>query len=199
MNTKLYRSIGLTAITLLAPLLLNATPVAAAPLGKAGAIDAQLPQATYTFDTAGGPIAGAIEIAGKGSNWFKFKYHYDNKGSNENSRDNADPTQALVQLKTAAIGCLTFDVWTQDRLQNPQHNEKDKNSKNDKVAPVGSGTPLFKGSVMEEHVKKDVVDALTLTWAGSAATSDTYYIVVKNHSDAACSYSLSVSGPDVSF
>jgi hypothetical protein len=183
----------------LAPLLLTATPASAASLSKAGAIDAKLPQTTYTFDTAGGPMAGAIEIAAKGSNWFKFKYHYDNKGTSENSNDNADPTQALVQLKTAAIDCLAFDVWTQDRLQNPQHKEQDKNSKNDKVAPIGSGTPLFKNSVMEEHVKKDVVDAQTLTWSGSAATSDTYYIVVKNRSNVACSYSLSISGPDVSF
>lgn len=99
----------------------------------------------------------------------------------------------------AVASCVSFDVWTLERLQTPQHNSQDKNNKNDKIAPVGRGTPDGKGNVRVDGVQQDVTDAQLLSWAGSAATSDTYYIVVKNRTNAACSYSLSISGPDVSF
>jgi hypothetical protein len=97
---------------------------------------------THSFGTAAGPIAGMIQIEAKSSNWFKFKYNYDNSDS-----DNK-PTQALVGLKMQTPGCVSFAVWTPGRLCDPQHN---------------------------------------------------HYIVVKNKTTAACSYSLSISGPDVSF
>lgn len=197
MFTKLHQSIGMALIIALAPIMLAATPVAAA----APEVIAP-PKPTYTFDTAGGPVAGTVQIEAKGSNWFKFKYTYDNTKTEERNADgnhNSEPTQAFVNLKMAVANCVSFDVWTQDRLQTPQHNGQDKDAKNDKITPVGRGTPYSKGSVQVDGKQQDVSDAQMLTWAGSAATSDTYYVVVKNRTDAACSYSLSISGQDVSF
>jgi hypothetical protein len=147
-------------------------------------------------------VAGWVQLEAKGSNWFKFKYHYDNAKTEHKNTDgshNNVPTQALVNLKMAMANCVSFDVWTQERLQNPQHNSQDKNAKNDKIAPVGRGTAYSKGSVQVDGKQQDVTDAQLLTWAGSAATSDTYYVVVKNRTNAACSYSLSIGGLDVSF
>lgn len=199
MVRKLHHVIGLAVITALTPVMLAATPDAAQAQSRIEAQPAAkavvaVPPATYSFGTAAGPVAGLIQIDAKSSNWFKFKYDYDNSES-----DNV-PTQALVQLKTATSGCLSFDVWTAGRLQNPQHTGQDTDSSNDRVMPVGSGTPEFIRSVHESgQPDQDVFNALSLTWAGSARTSETYYIVVKNNTSAACNYSLTISGPDISF
>ena len=109
---------------------------------------------------------------------------------------------------------MSFTVWTPGRLKNPVHNEKDmKNGKpdhtNDRPQPVGYGTPLTKGTVHTADVdtglftNKDkgeaITDAQTLVWVGGAQASDTYYVVVKNTTNAPVNYKISISGPDVSF
>ena len=191
-------TISLALITVLTPVMLATTP---GPVQAQTRTEAQpakvavaVPAPTYSFGTAAGPVAGMIEISSKSSNWFKFKYDYDNSDS-----DN-DPTQALVRLKMATPGCVSFEVWTPERLRQPQHNSQDSDTKNDRVTPVGGGTPEF---LRSEHrageQSTDVVNPLSLTWAGSAKSSDTYYVVVKNKTSMACHYSLSISGPDVSF
>ncbi|RIK42757.1 MAG: hypothetical protein DCC55_07850 [Chloroflexi bacterium] len=96
-------------------------------------------------------------------------------------------------------GCASFEVWTRGRLQNSQHDAKDRDSTNDKVEPVGRGTPFSTGSIRVDGEKQAVVDAQTLTWLGSSEATETYYIVVKNKTHAACNYTLSIRGPDVSF
>jgi hypothetical protein len=199
MFKKLQHAIGLAVITALAPIMLAATPDTVQAQTRTEAQPATkfataVAQPTYSFGTAAGPVAGLLQIDAKSSHWFKFKYDYDNSDS-----DNV-PTQALVNLKMATAGCVSFDVWTPGRLQNPQHNGQDTDNRNDRVTPVGSGTPEFQRSVHESgQPNQDVFDAMTLTWAGSARMSDTYYIVVKNKTTAACTYSLAISGPDVSF
>lgn len=198
MFRKLHHTVSLAVITALAPVMLAATPgpVLAQTHTEAqpATVAVTVPAPTYSFGTAAGPGAGIIEIASKSSNWFKFKYSYDN-----NDSDN-EPTQALVRLKMATPGCVSFEVWTPGRLRDPQHNDQDSDTKNDRVAPVGGGTPEF---LRSEHrageQSTDVVNPLSLTWAGSAKSSDTYYVVVKNKTEAACTYSLSISGPDVSY
>jgi hypothetical protein len=198
MFRKLHHTLGLAVITALAPVMLAATPSLVLAQTQT---DVQSPKVavavaapTYSFGTAAGPVAGMIQIDPKSSNWFKFKYDYDNRDADH------DPTQAVVRLKMATPGCVSFDVWTPARLREPQHNGLDADARNDRVTPVGSGTPEF---IRTDHhtgdLNRDVFNPLTLTWAGSARSSDTYYIVVKNKTDAACNYSLAINGPDVSF
>src|SRR6478672_4067529 len=103
-------TISLALITVLTPVMLATTP---GPVQAQTRTEAQpakvavaVPAPTYSFGTAAGPVAGMIEIASKSSNWFKFKYDYDNSDSAN------EPTQALVRLKMATPGCVSFDVWT---------------------------------------------------------------------------------------
>ena len=80
---------------------------------------------------------------------------------------------------------------------------------NDRTQPVGYGTVMTKGTVHQSDITdgpfadKDkgeaITDAQTLVWVGGATASDTYYVVVKNNTDTAANYTISVSGPDVSF
>jgi hypothetical protein len=197
MFRNLQHAIGLTVLTALAPLMVVATPDAAHAQTRSEAQPAKVAVAvaapTYSFGTAAGPGSGWIQIEPQTSNWFKFKYDYDNSDS-----DN-EPTQALVNLKMEQAGCVSFEVWTPGRLRDPQHADQEQNSRNDRVTPVGAGTPYSKGSVTVDGEERAQLDVLNLTWAGSATASDTYYIVVKNKTNAACNYSLSISGPDVSF
>lgn len=196
MFRKLHHTVGLAVITALAPVMLAATPDTAQAQIRTETqptVAVAVPAPTYSFGAAAGPVAGWLQIDAKSNNWFKFKYDYDNSDSDNQA------TQALVQLKMETPGCVTFEVWTPGRLRDPQHDSSDKDSRNDRVTPVGRGTPVNQGSVQGDREHRDVFDALTLTWSGSAKASDTYYILVKNKTTAACNYSLSISGPDVSF
>jgi hypothetical protein len=192
--TKRIQAVGAVVFSALAPLILVVAPVAAQAKLPTDAQPAMVQTHVGTgISTASGPLTGSIHLDPQSSNWFKFKYSYDNSDS-----DN-DATNAFVQLKMDKTGCANFEVWTRGRLQNPQHNSENFDSRNDRVEPVGRGTPLSKGSITVDGEEKAVTDAQTLTWLGSAEASDTYYIVVKNKTNAACNYSLSISGPDVSF
>jgi hypothetical protein len=192
--TKRIQTAGRVVIAVLAPLILAVAPVAAQTKLPTDAPPAMTQAHVGTgLSTAGGPIAGSIHLDAQSNNWFKFKYSYDNSDS-----DN-DPTDALVLLKMDKTGCASFEVWTRGRLQNPQHNSEDFDSRNDKIEPVGRGTPFNKGSIFVDGEEKAVVDAQTLTWLGSSEATETYFIVVKNKTNAACNYTLSIRGPDVSF
>jgi hypothetical protein len=198
MFRKFHHAVSLTVITVLTPILLTAmlgtaqAQIRTETQPDKAALAAAAP--TYSFGTAAGPVADLIQIDAKSSNWFKFKYRFDNSDS-----DNV-PTQALVRLEMETPGCVTFEVWTPGRLRDPQHSSRDDDNRNDRVTPVGSGTPELVGTMRQSNEQRQqVFDALTLTWAGSAKASDTYYVVVKNKTTAACNYSLSISGTDVSF
>lgn len=200
MITKAYTTFALAIVTSLTPLLLSAAPILAAeqPV-ETPSVATSVPAAPATsFEQSSGPLSGAIQIPAHGSQWFKFKYTYDNSDS-EN-----DPTEAQVVLKTDTAGALSFEVWTRSRMQNPQYETNDIDHENGKVMPVGHGTSWLKetirthnddGSIDEERV----LDAQTLVWAGSQKATETFYVLVKNTSDTPVTYTIAISGPDVSY
>jgi hypothetical protein len=95
---------------------------------------------------------------------------------------------------------------------------------NDKVQPVGVGTIVNLGALhsyldYQDNVaaqaqpkqqlstdttlptdkKGNVLNPQVLTWVGGARQSDTYYVAVKNNSNAPARYQLSISGPTISY
>jgi hypothetical protein len=201
MLTKLYKLISLAAITLLMLAQAVVTPVSAA---AAPATDR---------DGASGPLAGAIGIAPGAVQWYKFKYKYDNSKSDNNA------SEATVLLKMDAAGCVGFDVDTPGTLATPA---------GEKHNPIGRGSPLTKklpdrdplneakiaddaedtngdGKIDEKENPYDqqphgvVKNEQVLVWVGGGRATETFYVVVKNHSKSACAYQLTINGPTVSF
>lgn len=196
MITKLYTSVALAVVTGLTPILMTAAPVLAeeqpVPVPAVAATPAS------SFEQAGGPTSGPIQIAAQSSQWFKFKYTYDNSDT-----DN-DPTEAQVVLKTDQAGAVSFEVWTQGRMQHPQYDADDVDHENGKVTPVGEGTPVLEEIIRERNDdgtidEENVFDEQTLVWAGSQKATETFYVLVKNTSDAPVTYTISISGSDVSY
>jgi len=138
--------------------------------------------------SAGAPLANAVEIAGKSSQWYKFKFDYDN------SDDENEPSQAIVELRSATIACLKFEVWSKGDLDFPRLDD------NDKPQPTGQGTPLIIDREIDDEGDETIttVDNL-LQWAGGSKGSTFYYVIVKNNGEQSCSYQLKISGPDVTF
>jgi len=191
MLNKLYTSIVMAVVIALTPILLAVAPVFAE--GQS----AQALPAT-SFEQAGGPISGSIQIPAHSSQWFKFKYYYDNSETDNN------PTEAQVMVKTATPEAIRFEVWTRDRMQSPQYDAQDTDHEDGQVLPVGHGTPLTIGTTHERESdgslhEETIVEPQTLVWAGGQDATDTFYVLVKNTSDAPVNYTISISGPDVSY
>lgn len=128
--------------------------------------------------------------------------------------------RATVLLKMDAADCVGFAMETPGTLATPA---------GEKHNPIGIGSPLTKklpdfdplnnqknlgnaddtndnGKVddAENPYKKEdhgaVKNQQVLVWsASSARATETFYVVVKNQSKAACAYTLMISGPTVSF
>lgn len=202
MKTKLRTSISMAVVAGLTPVLMATAPVLAADQAAPGSVPAQAESASVqaapasSVGRAAGPLSGMVQIPAYGSQWFKFKYHYDS------SDEDNEPTQAVVMLKTQTPGAVDFEVWTLGRLRSPQQDDEDHD--NDKATPVGTGTPLTIDTIRERDAngnieETDVLDPRTLVWAGGQEASDTFYVLVKNTSDAPVNYTLSIGGPDVSY
>jgi len=203
MSTLFYKLIrvALSTTLLLSAAVLTATAVA-------------LPSTTRA--DAGAPLIDSVIIEPGVVHWYKFKYQYDGSKSGQAS-------EATVLLKMDAANCVGFDVETPGSLAAPAVDENGK-----KREPVGRGSPLTRkeadfdkaneatsaedaedtnnnGEIddsenpynQQEHgvVKNEQV----LVWVGSAGAKETFYVVVKNRSSAACAYKLTISGPPVSF
>lgn len=165
-------------------------------------------------DNASTPLANAVTIEAKSTHWYKFKYSYDSSSGKE-------PSEAVVLLKMDSAECVGFDVETPGTLAaSPQDSKQHE--------PIGRGSPVTKkeadfDSANADETAKDAEDTnengqidkdenpyydkehgvvkneQTLIWVGSARAKETFYVVVKNKSDAACAYGLTISGPTVSF
>lgn len=177
MNTKFTRTWLNGLLTALVLAALVVTPLFAQPAAPGTG-----------RDSAGAPLANPIEIAGKSSQWYKFKFDYDN------SDDTNEPSQAIVELRSATIACLKFEVWSKEDLDFPRLDD------NDKPQPTGQGTPLIIDRETDDEGNETTTTAANLLqWAGGGKGSTTFYVIVKNRSDQSCSYQLNVSGPDVTF
>ena len=113
--------------------------------------------------------------------WYTFEYAYDPETDSDNT-----PSNAIVELRMAEAGSLSFEVWSGDNVRQWQNNED--------FTPTGAGTPAF---AIEEGSNADNRDRALLRWVGSSEASVRYYIIVTNNTDAPAAYRLTVSGPDV--
>ena len=186
MSRKLQAFLSIT-IPVVMVLLLVVTPVLAA--------EAAAPATGMT--AAAGPLPGWVKVAPGATQWYRFKYSFDNS-----KKDNT-PEQAIVEMQLAAPGKVTFEVWTPGRLTAPLKDPTVKHQEGTFREPVGMGTPVFletvrhtEGAALHRHYDyTDVYDMTHLVWAGSANATDTYYIVVKNKGTEEASYQLTISGP----
>lgn len=173
---------------------------------------AQDPCGQFTFgtsrETAGGPFGGWVQIAPQTTTWYKFKYYYsprnDDSDDEDNNGDNDDnePTNAVVHLRMNVPNCVSFEIQTPERLDHPDRyaegNKDDDDAQTPLRGPVGRGTP-FATNNHDDDSDEMVRDPSHLVWVGSAAATDTYYVIVRNRTNAACTYTLSITGPDVAF
>lgn len=113
--------------------------------------------------------------------WYTFEYAYDPETDSDNT-----PSNAIVELRMAEAGSLSFEVWSGDNVRQWQNNED--------FTPTGAGTPAF---AIEEGSNADNRDRALLRWVGSSEASVRYYIIVTNNTDAPAAYRLTGSGPDV--
>ncbi len=132
-------------------------------------------------ETAGPNFAGAVELEPGQTHWYRFRYTFD-----ENLDD--EPQTAAVTLKMNPVGCATFDVTTSGRLNFPFDNEGDL------LGPVGKGTPFSTGGDDPQDTDRSQLD-----WVGSSPSSESYFVIVKQHGDTPCMYNLSIAGAPVSF
>lgn len=162
-----------------------------------------------TLESAAGPFANSVSIAAHTSQWYKFKYGFNgfikegSKDKDKNSdSDTESPSRAQVELKMSDAGCVSFEIWTPDRLNAPAPTYTSKDRDEIVRTPVGAGSPVYRGVDQSKERTEDsrvITDAKDLVWVGGAALSNTYYVRVRNATDAACSYSLAITGPDVSY
>lgn len=197
MFTKQTKPVALAIVTGLISLLITAAPVLAST-GQTNNLASQSTQPGMSASSASAPISGWLQIAPHSSQWFKFKYSYD-----DTAKDNT-PAQALVKLVMQNPGSVSFDVWTPDRLQNPEFATGDTHHRNPMYVPAGVGSPQF---LDETHHRDsdgslDIMDQTNpdvLIWSGSQRATDTFYVQVINKTDAPANYELMVNGPTVTY
>jgi len=139
-------------------------------------------------NNAGAPLDCWLALGAHQSHWYKFRYGY-------NSDQDDTPNQATVKLAMDTAGCVSFEVWTQERLNAVQNGDTDDDKA---LGPVGAGSPEYAAIERDSSSNKNQNPA-KLIWVGSQTGSTTFFVVVKNRHDSACSYQLSISGFSVSF
>jgi len=137
---------------------------------------------------AGAPLDCWLALNAHQSHWYKFRYGY-------NADQDDTPNQATVKLAMDTPGCVSFEVWTQDRLNAVQSGETDDDKA---LGPVGTGSPEY-AAIERDSTSDKNQNPSKLIWVGSQTGSTTFYVVIKNRHDFACSYQLSISGFSVSF
>lgn len=144
-------------------------------------------------DFAFAPTTCTVGIGPGQSHWYRFRY-----GRPLDDDEDAEgpvsiqPTDAIVTLKMNNPGCISFEMQTPGRLLAQQNPDADDDVRDN---PIGAGSPIF---IINSDGDNDS-DPGTLLWRGGSSVSETFFIVVKNDRDAACTYRLSVTGPTVSF
>ncbi|MCX6047785.1 MAG: hypothetical protein NT075_22020 [Chloroflexi bacterium] len=132
-------------------------------------------------DNAGAPLDCWVGLDAHQWHWYKFRYGY-------NARTDNPPHQAYVELMMNSASCISFELWTPERLKAKEDDPS--------LGPVGTGSPKFMPVDPKSGSSKNLNQS-TLLWSGSQAGSSTFYVIVKNRTDAACTYHLSITGKSV--
>jgi hypothetical protein len=130
-----------------------------------------------TQATAGPNLPGQVTVYPGTSQWYKFRYVFDEEVDDE-------PGNAVVSLKMSQPGCAAFEVTTSGRLKFPTDDEGDP------VGPIGRGTPFNNGVTTDQS---------TLLWVGGGQFSETHYVIVRARGKTPCAYTLSITGSPVVF
>jgi hypothetical protein len=120
-------------------------------------------------------------LAPREQRWYTFEYTFE-----EATDSGRAPSNAIVELRMAQPGSLSFEVWTQDNVRQWQNGED--------FTPTGAGTPAF---AVGEDATADNRDLSLLRWVGSSEASVRYYVIVQNNTDTPVAYRLTISGPTV--
>jgi hypothetical protein len=124
MFTKSSKSIGLSLVAGLTPLLLAFTPVAAqSQVAMNTTTNAQIQAAAQPtpsqpgtdVNTASMPVSGWVTIPANSTQWYKFQYHYDNSTitpAQKGDKNYVEPSQAQVKLTMETPGTMSFAIWT---------------------------------------------------------------------------------------
>ena len=149
---------------------------------NAGQTNAQTPAANpncpgTTRATAGPNLPGPVTVYPGTSQWYKFRYVFDEDVDDE-------PGNAVVKLKMSQAGCAAFDVTTSGRLNFPTDDDGNP------VGPIGRGTPFNNGVTTDQS---------TLLWVGGGRFSETHYVIVRARGNTPCLYTLSITGSPVVF
>lgn len=136
-------------------------------------------------DDAVTPTGQRTTLAPRERRWYTFKYNFNQNENDDDTVDN-DASEAIVELRMAQAGALSFEVWSQDDVNRWQNGED--------FTPTGAGTPAF--AIGEGD---DDRDRTLLRWVGSGEATVTYYIIVRNNTEETVSYRLTVTGESVSF
>jgi len=139
-------------------------------------------------NNAGAPLDCWLALNAHQSHWYKFRYGY--KADQDDT-----PNQATVKLAMDTPGCVSFEVWTQERLNAAQSGVTDDDKD---LGPVGAGSPEY-AAIERDSTSDKNQNPAKLIWVGSQTGSTTFFVVVKNRHDLACAYRLSISGFSVSF
>ncbi len=132
-------------------------------------------------DNAGAPLDCWLALDAHQWHWYKFRYGY-------NARTDNPPHQAYVELSMNAANCISFELWTPERLKAKQDDPS--------LGPVGIGSPKFMPVDPKSSSSKNLNQSTQL-WSGSQAGSSTFYVIVKNRTNTACTYHLSITGKSV--
>jgi hypothetical protein len=127
--------------------------------------------------TAGPNFPGQVTVYPGTSQWYKFRYVFDEDVDDE-------PGNAVVSLKMSQAGCAAFDVTTSGRLKFPFDDDGDP------LGPIGRGTPFDNGVTTDQS---------TLLWVGGGHFSETHYVIVRARGNTPCNYTLSITGSPVVF
>lgn len=153
-----------------------------AAVAEAGPSDEMIEQVAemtggYSPYDAVAPTEGEITLNAGETRWYTFNYDYN---------DSDNPSEAIAILNMELPESVSFEVWNQDTIREWVNG--------DEYDAIGAGTP-----VKLNNSDGTDLDLDTIQWVGSSRASDQYYIVVENETNQAATFSLSVSGEDVSF
>ncbi len=127
----------------------------------------------------GTPIGTWKSLGPRQGDWYQIDYKY-------LESDGQTVSEAYVELEMDVCDAISFSVYTPDEVQQWIDGEK--------PTPVGEGTPTAENSDFSA-----TNDNCRLTWDNTSTASETFYIVVKNESNAAADYLLTITGNGVSF
>jgi hypothetical protein len=126
------------------------------------------------------PTNGPVNIGPGQWQWYTFRAQ-----ASAQPKKNSQNKDVLVNKATidavlhTQTGAVSFEVWSTDDLNNWRNNVDD-------FAPTGSGT------------LNEFLPGAPLAWQGVFPTNNNYYLIVKNRSAQAATYTLNIAG-DVTF